>query len=345
MGPSGEGEKKARLCMGKNIYGEVIEAVQSGKTASIVTRFREVRGMVGRDLTKELAPEGEGSELRPTLLRSEDGAIFREPVAGKERLILLGGGHIALALCEFAARTGFAVTVVDDRQEFAAGARFPWAKEVICEDFVRALGRLGIGETDYIAIITRGHRHDTDCLRFLLSGRKPRYTGMIGSRRKIRECFSKLGEEGYRSEQLQEVRTPIGLDIGAVLPVEIAISILAELISCRRKQDKHAVTTDLDVDVVEHLARLNEPSVVITVMKRKGSTPRGEGAKMVVDRHGSTRGSIGGGWAERYALDLVTEMIGTGEYRVVKLDLTGTAEAEGMLCGGTMEVLLEDFRA
>ena len=117
---------------------------------------------------------------------------FRPP----ERLILLGGGHVAQPLCRYAADLGFAVTVVDDRPSFANTGRFPEAAEVICRDFPGALRQLRVNERDYVSVITRGHRYDADCLRTILSGPFPRYLGMIGSRRRVAGLLRLLEEEG-----------------------------------------------------------------------------------------------------------------------------------------------------
>ena len=113
----------------------------------------------------------------------------------EERLILLGGGHIAQPLCRYAADLGFAVTVVDDRPSFADRTRFPEAQAVLCDAFPSALQHLGIGGGDYVAVITRGHRHDADCLRAILAGTMPRYLGMIGSRRRGAGLVQLLQEE------------------------------------------------------------------------------------------------------------------------------------------------------
>ena len=102
-----------------------------------------------------------------------------------ERLVLLGGGHVSLALYEAALKVGFAVSVVDDRPAFASYTRFPEAREVICDSFENALPWLNIGAGDFVCVLTRGHRDDVTCVRYLLQGNEPRYLGMIGSRRRV----------------------------------------------------------------------------------------------------------------------------------------------------------------
>ena len=114
-----------------------------------------------------------------------DGTVFIRNFRPAERLILLGGGHIAQPLCRYAADLGFSVTVVDDRPSFANQARFPEADQIICNAFPASIQSLDIRGNDYVAVITRGHRYDADCLRAILAGTFPRYLGMIGSKRRV----------------------------------------------------------------------------------------------------------------------------------------------------------------
>ncbi|WP_454054932.1 XdhC family protein [Clostridium sp. Marseille-Q7071] len=341
--------------MNKNIYVQVQEALQKGQRVNIVTTFSGQEGRIHDDLSKKLILDeitGE-SIIKPVALKEDKSISFYEPIALKDRLIILGGGHVALPLCEFASKAGFHVTVIDDRPEFANHLRFPWASEVICEGFKPALRKLSIKDTDYITVITRGHRYDADCLRYVLGHAQPFYLGMIGSKRRVKGLFQILEEEGYDRDKIGEICSPIGLDIGAVLPDEIAISILAELISYKRGSNirrsnrnmkKDVVNSDLDSDVITYLASLKEPAAIVTVMSTKGSTPRSVGAKMVVNSYGKVYGSIGGGCAEKDIINIAIQIIGTGKYQVVHQDLTGeVAESEGMVCGGTMDILIEDF--
>ncbi|GAA0122866.1 MAG: XdhC family protein [Clostridium argentinense] len=341
--------------MNKNIYGQVQQALENGQRVNIMTTFSGEEGIIGEGLTKKLIldDQREQSITEPVAVKEGETISFYEPIALKDRLVILGGGHVALPLCEFASKTGFHVTVVDDRPEFANHLRFPWASKVICEGFEPALKKLSITDADYITIVTRGHRYDADCLRYILKYTQPFYLGMIGSKRRVKGLFQILEEEGYDREKISRICSPIGLDIGAVLPEEIAISILAELILYKRGSNikrsnkiikKNIVTSDLDSDVITYLASLKESAAVVTVMNTKGSTPRSTGAKMVVNSYGKVYGSIGGGCAEKDIINIAIQIIGTGKYQVVKQDLTGdVAESEGMVCGGIMDILIEDF--
>ena len=261
---------------------------------------------------------------------------------------MLGGGHIALPVCEFAAKCGFEVHLVDDRPEFANRRRFPEAFDVTCDSFENGIRKFGVTPFDYVVVITRGHRHDADCLRALLPGEMPAYLGMIGSRRRTKGLLEMLREEGFDPERLSGICTPIGLDIGAITPAEIAVSILSEVIAYKRKPEHGApgrccLDSDLELGTLEYLAENHDPKAVVTVIETKGSTPRGTGAKMAVSPLGKVTGSIGGGCSEAAVIQDAVRIIGTGRYKLVDIDLTGeVAESDGMVCGGTMLVLVED---
>ncbi|MEW6662360.1 MAG: XdhC family protein [Bacillota bacterium] len=150
------------------------------------------------------------------------------------QLLIFGGGHISQPLTVIGALAGFQVTVVDDRPLFANRQRFPDAYEVICCDFKGALSRVSIHSETYIVIVTRGHKSDEECLRGVL-GSRAAYIGMIGSRRRVRGIMNRLAEEGIDKTTLGRIFSPIGLSIGAQTPGEIAVSIMAEVISVRRQ--------------------------------------------------------------------------------------------------------------
>ncbi len=154
--------------------------------------------------------------------------------ADRYQAVILGGGHISQPLAQLLSMMDYEVRIVDDRLEFANQERFPWAKEVFCSGFEQALRQIEIDEKTAIFIVTRGHRHDLECLQAVLPSRAG-YIGMIGSRRKVRAALSALEEEGFDRERLGQVYAPIGLDIGAQSPAEIAVSIAAEVMAVFRK--------------------------------------------------------------------------------------------------------------
>jgi xanthine dehydrogenase accessory factor len=162
--------------------------------------------------------------------------IFVEPVLPAATLYIFGAGHVSVNLYRVANDAGFDVTVVDDRAAYANRERFPEAREVIAEDFEQATARLVPNEASYIVIVTRGHRDDMRVLRWALDV-PARYLGMIGSERKWRAIADELEREGTSREKLERVSSPVGLEIGAVTPEEIAVSILAEMIAVRRQAE------------------------------------------------------------------------------------------------------------
>ena len=143
--------------------------------------------------------------------------IFVEPVLPPASLYIFGAGHVSVSLYKVARGAGFDVTVVDDREAYANRERFPDAKEVIAEDFDRAMARLAPGESAYLVIVTRGHRDDMRILRWAVQTRA-RYIGMIGSKRKTIAIFKELTKEGLPAELFERVHAPVGLDIGAITP-------------------------------------------------------------------------------------------------------------------------------
>jgi len=148
-------------------------------------------------------------------------------------LLISGGGHIGKALATIGHLCGFAVAVVDDRPDYANRERFPEADQVLCGDFAQTLRDFPIDANTYVVCVTRGHKHDEISLREVV-GRSAAYVGMIGSRRRVSAVLQHLIEEGYDPGAIAGVHTPIGLDIGAETPEEIAVAIIAEVIRVRR---------------------------------------------------------------------------------------------------------------
>jgi xanthine dehydrogenase accessory factor len=167
--------------------------------------------------------------------------VFIEPVEPAPDVYVFGAGHVGHSLARMAHDAGFRVHVIDDREKFASPDRFPEGIHVVVEDIPAWLANNTMPPAAYAVIVTRGHRHDLDALR-ALAPRALRYLGLIGSRAKVKRVFDALLEEGMNPEALRSVHAPIGLDIGAITPQEIAVSILAELIAV-----KHGRITDPNV--------------------------------------------------------------------------------------------------
>ena len=276
--------------------------------------------------------------------------VLIEPYFPKPRLIIYGGGHIAKPLCELANRVGFLVTIIDDRPYFANTSRFPKAKEVICEDFKKSFESIEFTQNDFVVIVTRGHRHDSLVLRNIIN-HDVKYIGMIGSKRRVKGLKEELISEGFSKAPLENICSPIGIDIFAVTPDEIAISIVGELISFKNRRIinnkiiKHSYP-EFDKDVISKINNKDiMPKAVLTILSSKGSVPRKAGAKMIAYLDGRTFGSIGGGCSEAEVLNKARIMISNvSSYSIEYVDMTGdVAESMGMVCGGTMEVLIEVF--
>ena len=336
------------------IYQEILQNLSANHPVTLETVLSGDSGEIATGLSRRLTDvtpvaDNRGRRFaRVTAEQAEEKLTVCEPFLPQERLIVLGGGHIALPVCHFGAACGFTVCVVDDRPDFANTERFPEAAQVLCDSFENGIRRLGITPFDYVVVITRGHRHDADCLRVLLPGTEPAYLGMIGSRRRTTGLLQMLREEGYDEQRIAKICTPIGLSIGAVTPSEIAVSILSEVIAYKRLPEhgdpgRFCNDSDAELSTLQYLAENGEPKAIVTVIETKGSTPRGTGAKMAVSPLGKVTGSIGGGCSEAAVILDAVRIIGTGRYKLIDIDLTGdVAESDGMVCGGTMRVLVED---
>jgi xanthine dehydrogenase accessory factor len=197
------------------IIDEAVKVIRQGKPRRL-----------HRSLTaKEAGEEG--------MICGGDLEVFIEPILTPSTLYIFGGGHIALALTKMGKLCGFKIAVIDDRAEFASTERFPEAEFVLAEDFTKSFARLKIDKSSYIVIVTHGHRHDEVVLEWAV-GTPAKYIGMIGSKTKNETIFSHLRGRGISQKNLDRVHAPIGLEIGAQTPEEIAASILAEVIKVRR---------------------------------------------------------------------------------------------------------------
>ena len=170
---------------------------------------------------------------RRSQARPGDARLMLELFEAPARLVISGGGHVGLALATLADILGFAVTVVDDRPEFANGERFSMADEVLCGDIGAMLDGIALDASCSVVLVSRGHQQDTIALRHVVT-RGAGYVGMIGSRRRVGVVLKMLADEGVPAEALARVHTQIGLDIGAETPEEIALAILAEVVQVRK---------------------------------------------------------------------------------------------------------------
>jgi xanthine dehydrogenase accessory factor len=172
--------------------------------------------------------------------------VYIEPIEPSPELYVVGAGHVGYHLANLAHEVGFKVHVVDDREKFANRERFPNAVEVLAEDIPAWVARTDLPSHAYVVIVTRGHNNDLDALR-ALAPRDLRYLGLIGSRAKVARIYDALTAEQMPAEILKQVHAPIGLEIGAVTPQEIAVSILAELIAVKHGKIKGRDAAELSM--------------------------------------------------------------------------------------------------
>jgi xanthine dehydrogenase accessory factor len=173
-------------------------------------------------------------------------SVYIEPIEPSPELYVIGAGHVGLHLANLAHEVGFRVHVVDDRVKFANAERFPHAVEVVAEDIPTWVARAALPAHAYVVVVTRGHNGDLDAMR-ALAPRDLRYLGLIGSRAKVARIYEQLRSESLPAAFLEQVHAPIGLDIGAVTPQEIAVSILAELIAVKHGKIKSRDAAELSM--------------------------------------------------------------------------------------------------
>lgn len=162
--------------------------------------------------------------------------VFVEPVTPQPRALIFGAGHISKSLAKVASLAGFSVSVYDDRESFANRDRFPDVEEVHADEYEMLFPRLEVTSSSYLIIVTRGHRDDMRVLRWAVTT-SARYIAMIGSKRKVIGVVKELEKEGIPASAFERISAPMGLEIGAITPEEIAVSVVAEMIAVRRGAD------------------------------------------------------------------------------------------------------------
>ena len=254
---------------------------------------------------------------------------MEEHLTAEPTLILFGAGHVSKALYDLAVLQGMRTIVLDDRESELTEERFPFAERHIAP-FEELLGREYDAVSPYFVIFTHGHSYDLDALRYCLS-RSSGYLGMIGSRAKAEAQIRTVRNEGFPEERIRSIHSPIGLSINAVTPEEIAISIMAEIISIYRK-DRNAVS--IDTRLLERIS--DGEGVIVRIIGKKGSAPRSVGSVMFVEKD-RTYSTIGGGRIESLAIDEARKL-GSGR-KILRYDLSEGGNA-GMICGGSVTLLL-----
>jgi xanthine dehydrogenase accessory factor len=251
-----------------DIYREIVETIESGKEAALVTIINATRstprgiasrmlvkpdgsiiGTIGGgaveakaigiaiDVMKDGKPQRHQFALTPDkepgMVCGGEMEIFVEPITQGPTIYIFGAGHISIMLAKISRLLGFRIAVIDDRKDFASKERFPDADLMMIEDFEKAFSQLTIDKRSYIVIVTRSHHDDERVLSQAILT-QARYIGMIGSKSKVKTIFNNLTAKGVKTDILEKIHTPIGLEIYAETPEEIAISIIAEIIKVYR---------------------------------------------------------------------------------------------------------------
>ena len=266
----------------------------------------------------------------------DQSAIFVDRIFEERKLVICGAGTVSLALIPLAHMLDFHISVLEDRREFADAARAAGADRVICAGFAEALKQVAGDDNTYFVVMTREHQYDAVCLQAIMQ-KESAYVGVMGSRRRTELLRQKLLEQGISQAAVDRLHAPVGLDIGAETEMEIAVSVLAEII----KVSRHKNT--FPAKLCAAALKAEQPFVLATIISRQGSAPRDIGTKMLIFAD-TIVASIGGGTLEARIIKRGRKMLADKEKKDVweKVDLTGAHQEAGyMLCGGMVDVLLE----
>ena len=321
------------------------------------------------DCALEISKLSKLSQEPDGILEQGDSRVFLEQINMGRKLVICGAGHVALSVIRIGVMLGFEVTVIEDREEFAARAGEAGSHHVICRPFEEALEGIEGDSATAFVIMTREHVHDVACLRRVLK-KNYAYAGMMGSRSRTGKIREQLLEEGYDPGKLDQVHMPIGLRIGSRTPEEIAVSVTAELIQVMNEADagegfpagmaeelaaisiplgaekspepdeaQKTFYRELHKDFHKETCKTEELSGVLAmIVEKTGEAPRRPGTKMLVRKDGSFLGTVGGGYAEAVVLKTARDMIREGrrESRLTRIVMQkGT-----MMCGGEINVFL-----
>lgn len=340
-----------------NIYKDLLANLESHPQAVILSTLtdriqKQIISVESLRVTPDLLAIEAYETGRPVYSEETGRFIIAEPFSSEDRLLIFGGGHVAHILSEIAAKIGFSVIVTEDRPEFGNKERFPWADKVFCERFDTVIDSMTMSSSDYIVLLTRGHCYDKMCLKSLYKQNRCAYLGILASRRRMNELTTQLTKDGIENEWMAQIHSPVGLNIGAVTPEEIAIAILAQIIQTKRLSadgKDRILRSDIDMRVIRHLASLSEESgntkkAIVTVIENHGITPRKSGAKMIVYEDGRLVGTIGGGPAEGNLIVESQKFIQTGKsHQILYADIGGLlTDDKTQISSDYLRVLIEN---
>lgn len=277
----------------------------------------------------------------------KDGEYLSEKIAGKLEIVMCGGGHIGLSIYNLAQALEWKVTIIEDREEFCNSQRYPNANLVL-GNYSDEISKLDLSNSAII-IATRGHKNDKSCLTAALLKKKYRYLGMIGSKGKVADTKKAILNEietnnlNITYEELDSIYSPIGLDINAQTPQEIAISIVAEIIKVIKNEKKQI---ELDYNLLKKLANEDNDFVVARIVEKKGSAPREQGSFLAVFSNGQIFGTVGGGSVEYQVIEDSKKLLKSKDKKsqLFYHNLSNSKASKlGMICGGDVKVLLTKF--
>ena len=222
-------------------------------------------------------PENKKSQV----IQIDGNRIYVDFLRQSYNIVVCGAGHISISIIKMCNLLELPVTVIDDRVSFVNNALRAGADRAICEPFEQALSNIIGDKGTFFIIVTRGHRYDQICLQNIIE-KENAYIGMIGSRVRVRKVLDYLQEKGISREKLDRVYTPIGLNIGAETPAEIAVAIMAEIIEIKNKEIGTSTISSELLDGILGDKYESLPKALVTIVSRKGSAPREVGTKMVV---------------------------------------------------------------
>ncbi len=325
------------------MYKHIVSAIRNGSSPYLFTAIEGERmGQIAVLYGDAVYGNKEIAQAFDSALPTVQNGVLIERITTPPHLVLCGAGHVSVSTAKIAKMVGFRVTVIDERMDFANRERFPEADEIINQPFTETLHAIGDPNTYYV-IVTRGHKDDNICLKTILD-KQYTYCGMIGSRSKIKVVFDDLRTQGYTDEQLETVHSPIGLPIGANTPEEIAVCIVAEMIQIKNAANRGS---EWDEALCSAIETIREPYAMVTLIDKKGSAPRSTGARMIVKRDGTIISSIGGGFGEFEASQHARAMLDNGprvKRYTCRMNNTDAAD-KGMVCGGTIDILIQVVEA
>ncbi|MEM2163173.1 MAG: XdhC/CoxI family protein [Candidatus Bathyarchaeia archaeon] len=238
---SGPREPGAKMLVVED--GQTFGTIGGGsfERALVKEALRTIEDGKPRKVIFSLTEEGGEKAIKTGLICGGEVEVFIDIMEPKLKLVIIGAGHVAEPLTIFATHLGFDVIVVDDNEKLASKERFPMAKEIITGKYKEILDRINVSQRDFVVIVYGEPEHDYLALEKMVR-KKPFYIGLMGSKTKVNKLLERLKKEGVSDEELKSLHAPVGLDIGAQTPEEIAISILAEIIAEKRGAKKENVS-------------------------------------------------------------------------------------------------------